>query len=139
VDALRRGLELRSAQAVQPELVAVELGAQPPRMRREDGDAVAHHQRLFDGMGDEDQREAKLVPQRKQLLLHAPAREGVERGKRLVHQQHLGLHGQRARNGHALLHATRQLVRMHVGKLCQPHLVDVERRALGGFPAAHAA
>ncbi len=139
VDALRRGLEFRAAQAVQIELVAVDLGAQPARVGRENGDAAAHHQGLFDGVGDEDQREAELLPQRQQLFLHAAARERIQRGEGLVHQQHARLHRKGAGDGHALLHAARELVRMHVGELREAHLVEVERRALGGLGAARAA
>jgi hypothetical protein len=102
-------------------------------------DAVAHHQRLFDGVRDEQQREAHLVPQLEQLLLHLAARERVERGEGLVHQQHARLHRQRAGNGHALLHAARELVRVHVGELGQADLVQVVQRALGRFLLAQRA
>jgi hypothetical protein len=133
VDALRRALELGAAQARQREAVAVDLGAHAPRVRRQQRDAVAHHQRLFDRVRDEQQREAHLVPQREQLLLHLAARERVERGEGLVHQQHARLHGERAGNGHALLHAAGELVRMHVGEPGQADLVEVVQRALGGL------
>jgi hypothetical protein len=119
--------------------VAVDLRAHAPRVRRQQRDAVAHHQRLFDGVRDEQQREAHLVPQLEQLLLHLAARERVERGEGLVHQQHARLHRQRARDGHALLHAAGELVRMHVGELGQAHLVEVVQRALGRFLLAQRA
>jgi hypothetical protein len=38
-----------------------------------------------------------------QLLAHAHAQKGVERGQRLVEQQHAGLHDERARQDDALL------------------------------------
>ncbi|MCY1225075.1 hypothetical protein D9M72_372650 [compost metagenome] len=115
--------------------MAVEFGAHAPRMRRQQRHAVAHHQRLFDRVRDEQQREAHLVPQFEQLLLHAAARERVERGKGLVHQQHARLHRQRPRDRHALLHAARELVRVHIGELREAHLVQVVQRALGRFLA----
>ena len=90
-------------------------------------------------MGDEQQREAHLVPQRQQLLLHAPACERVERGEGLVHQQHARLHRERTRDRHALLHAARELVRMHVGEFREAHLVEVVQRALGRLLAAQRA
>jgi hypothetical protein len=43
--------------------MAVHFGAHPPRVRRQQQDAVAHHQRFFDGVGDEQQGEAHLLPQ----------------------------------------------------------------------------
>ena len=46
------------------------------------------------------------------LVLKRAARERVEGGKRLVHQQDLGLDGQRARYADTLLHAAGQLRRL---------------------------
>jgi hypothetical protein len=139
VNALRRALELGTAQAFEREPMAVDLGTHAPRVRRQQRDAVADHQRFFDGVRDEQQREAHLVPQLEQFLLHLAARERIERGEGLVHQQHARLHGQRAGDGHALLHAAGELVRMHVGEPGQAHLVEVVQRAFGGFLLAERA
>ena len=49
-----------------------------------------------------------------QLFLHLAPGQRVEGGERLVHQQHRGLHGQRAGDGDALLHAAGQHVRIDV-------------------------
>ena len=49
---------------------------------------------------------------RLQLLLHQLAGLRVERGERLVHQQHFRVHDQRAREVHALLHAAGEFVRI---------------------------
>ena len=43
--------------------------------------------------------------------VHAPARQRIERGERLVHQQHLRLDRERARDLQALAHAARELRR----------------------------
>ena len=52
------------------------------------------------------------LPQADQFLLHLAARQRVERGERLVHQQDLRLHRERARDRDALLHAAGQHVRI---------------------------
>ena len=46
-----------------------------------------------------------------ELLLHHDAGLRVERAEGLVHQQHLGIEHIGARDGDALLHAARKLVR----------------------------
>jgi hypothetical protein len=84
-------------------------------------------------------REAHLFPQRLQLFLHAPARERVERGEGLVHQQDVRLHGQRAGDRHARLHAAGQRVRIGVGEARQADLVEPVQRAGLGFLALRAA
>jgi len=89
----------------------VDLRDHAPRMRGEQRDPVADAQRLLDRMGDEQQGEAHVVPQLEQFVLHAPARQRVERGEGLVHQQDARMHGQRAGDRHALLHAAGELVR----------------------------
>ena len=55
--------------------------------------------------------EAALAPQPLELVVQHVARDGVERAERLVHQQHLGVLGQRPGQRGALAHAARQLVR----------------------------
>ncbi len=62
------------------------------RVRGQQQDAVADHQRLLDRMGHEQQREGGVVPQFEQFLLHAAPGQRVQRGEGLVHQQHLGPH-----------------------------------------------
>ena len=61
-------------------------------------------------MRDEEKHLVGLLPDVEQQLLNGLAREGVERGHRLVHQQHRRIAGQRAGDAHALLHAARQLI-----------------------------
>jgi hypothetical protein len=41
----------------------------------------------------------------------------IERGKRFIHQQHTGLRGQGASNGHPLPHASGELMDVTVAKL----------------------
>jgi hypothetical protein len=56
-------------------------------------------------MGDEEDRLAAHLPYPQQFGLHDHARLGVERGKRLVHQQHFGINREGTRQVHALTHS----------------------------------
>src|SRR5262245_2698624 len=78
VDAALQRVEGGRPHVGEADMAGIELGLHPPRMRRQDQDAVADEQRLLDGMGDEDDREAHVLPQRDQLLLHLAAGERVE-------------------------------------------------------------
>ncbi|OFT87956.1 hypothetical protein HMPREF3115_15030 [Burkholderia sp. HMSC10F09] len=102
-------------------------------MRRQQQDAVADDERFLDRVRDEQQREARVVPQPQQLFLHLAARQRIERGERLVHQQHARLHRERARNGDALLHAARQRMRIRIGERAEPHLVEIVQRTFARF------
>ena len=96
--------------------------------RRHDDHAVGEQDRLLDGMGHEHHRQPGALPQLQQLLLQALARHGVQRAERLVHQDHLGVVGQHARDRHALLHPARQLMRIGIGELRQAdHLHEAVR------------
>jgi hypothetical protein len=64
-----------------------------------------------------------------QLVLQPGAGQRVQRAEGLVHQQHLGLHRQRAGDAHALLHAAADLVRALVRR-GQAHQVQRGQRAL---------
>lgn len=74
--------------------MAVYLGPNPPWVGRQQQNAIAHHQRLLNRVGDEQQGETHLFPQQQQLFLHLAPGQRVERGERLVHQQDLRLGGQ---------------------------------------------
>ena len=56
----------------------------------EDGQAVAHRERLLLVVGDVDERDPEVSLQRLQVDLHLLAELEVERAERLVEQQHLG-------------------------------------------------
>eukprot|EP01133_Synstelium_polycarpum_P008263 gene8262-9710_t len=51
MNAPRRSLELHTAEAVQVVLMAVDFRPHPPRVRRQQQDAVAHHQRISPSHG----------------------------------------------------------------------------------------
>ena len=57
----------------------------------------------------------ELAVQRADQVLQVGAGLRVDRGERLVHEQHLGLVGDRAGDRHALLHAAGELPRVALG------------------------
>src|ERR1043166_770681 len=139
VDAAMQHLERGRADVAEAEVIGVELGLDAARMRREHQDAAADEQRLLDRMRHEQYREADIVPQPAHLLLHLAPRQRIERRERLVHQQHGGLHRERARDRDALLHAAGEHVRMDVLETREVDLVEQRARVLDSFLARHAA
>ena len=69
-------------------------------------------QRLVDVVGDEDDGLAGRLLDARELVLQGVAGDRVERGERLVHQQEVGVGGERAGDPDALLLAAGQLVRV---------------------------
>ncbi len=61
-------------------------------------------------MRDEHHGGSGALPRALDLLLKQLSRVGIEGGKGLVHEHHLGLHDERAGDGCARSHATRELV-----------------------------
>eukprot|EP01022_Parablepharisma_sp_SALTPOND_P008982 TRINITY_DN1374_c0_g5_i1.p2 TRINITY_DN1374_c0_g5~~TRINITY_DN1374_c0_g5_i1.p2 ORF type:complete len:1491 (+),score=638.18 TRINITY_DN1374_c0_g5_i1:28616-33088(+) len=86
---------------------------------------VAQVDRFFHVMGHQDHGDALGLPDAVQLLLQVGAGHGVKRTEGLVQQQDLGFTHQRAGNGHALRHATRQLVRIGCLETLQAHQGDM--------------
>src|SRR6058998_639473 len=95
-----------------------------PGPRAHDEDAVGEEQRFLDVVCDEQHRTRRFLPDLEQQRLHVGSCLGVERTERLVHQDHLGPHGQRARDRDALLHAARQRVGIGVLEPREPHRLD---------------
>ena len=92
-----------------------------PRARPHEDDAIGEAHGLADVVRDEDDRLARGAPDALDLALQDLARLRVERGERLVHQQHGGIGRQRARDGAALAHAARELVRVAVLEAPEVH------------------
>ena len=99
------------------ELVLVGDSTRPRRHHDEPG---GHEQRFLHAVGDEEHDLSGLLPHVEDQLLHGLAREGVERAERLVHEQHVGVAGQRAGEADALLHAAGELVDGVVLEVRQP-------------------
>ena len=101
-------------------------------------DAVRQRERLGLVVRHVHERDAGLLLQVDELDLHLLAQLGVECGERLVEQQHRRLGDQRARDGHALALAARQLVRKAPAEALQADVLqrlgdaarDVARRRL---------
>ena len=77
-----------------------------------DDHGVAHGQGLLLVVRYIYERDAQLLLDALELVLHVLAQPQVERAQRLVEQQHLGAVDQRAGDGHALLLAAGELVRL---------------------------
>ena len=110
-----------------------------PRPRAHHHDLVAERDGLVDAVGDEHDRLAGVGPDPQQLLLQHRLGQLVERRERLVHEQHLGVVGERAGERHALLHAARQLMRVGVGELAEPGLVEPLADHVAPFARGHLA
>ncbi len=96
-----------------------------------DGDPVAHRQRLFLVVRDEDEGHADVLLERLQLDLEILAQAGVERPERLVQEQHPGPQHERARERDALLLAAGELVRLSPLEAGELHeLEHLRHRAL---------
>src|SRR5215471_19044869 len=89
-----------------------ELGEDAAGPRGHYHDPLREIDRLEYRMGDEDDGLAQRLPERQQVVVEAKARDLVERGERLVHQQQLRLGDERARDRGAHLHPTRELARV---------------------------
>ena len=91
--------------------------------------------RLLDVVRDHQDGVAELRVDLHDLLLQVRARQRVECAERLVEQQHLGLHRERARNADALLHAAGNLAGLLVTRRascprargCAPSIRDARR------------
>ena len=118
-----------------------DLGRDPAGVRGEDEDAVAHQHRLFDVVGDHQDRldrDAPLLPQVEQVGAQRLGGQHVERGERLVHQQDLRLHDQRAGEADALAHAAGKLLRIGGFEAVEADDVDRLQRALARLVVRHA-
>src|SRR5262245_18936593 len=92
------------------------LGEDAAGPRRHHDDPLGEIDRLEYRMGDEDDGLAQRLPEREQVIVEAKARDLVERGERLVHQQELRLGDERTRDRGAHLHAAGELARIALRK-----------------------
>ena len=77
-------------------------------------DAVGDVDRLLDRVGDEDEGLVLVGAQPDQVFLEFPPVLLVDRRKRFIEEQHVGIDRQRPRQADALAHAARKLVRIFV-------------------------
>ena len=107
----RTGDDVARARPGQVDAEGVAHAAGP---RRQHHDLVGQEDRLVDVVGDEEDGEVEVLPQRQQPLLHAQARLRVERGEGLVEQDHVLVAEQRPQQRRALPHAARERRRIVV-------------------------
>ena len=93
----------------------------------EQDDALAEAGGLAHVVGDEDDRAAGRAPDALELLVQQVARDGVERGERLVHEQHGTVLREGARERDALAHAAGELVRALLGGIREVDGVEQRR------------
>ena len=87
-DLLAQLAEARGGRRSRARQVDRELRLDPSRPVGHHDDAVAEQERLVDRVRDQQHGLAVRLPERDELLLQQRARLGVQRGQRLVHQQH---------------------------------------------------
>ncbi len=92
--------------------------------RRHDDHAIGEQDRLLDRVRDKDHGELGAGPKLQQFLLQPFARHGIERPERLVHKDDLRIVGEHTRDGHALAHAARKLVRIGIREFGQADHLD---------------
>ena len=118
-------------------LLALAVGGelhQPPRM--EDRDSVRHLHRLVDVVAHEKNGLAELLLHAQEFVLDRFAVDGIERGKRLVHQKHRRIDRERAGYADALRLAPRQHVRIAVHEISRRQREESEQ-LFGALPPAH--
>ena len=98
-------------------------------------DPLGEHGGVLEVVGDEQRRESELAQQLAQLAAHLGLRVRVERGERLVEQQHLRVARERAGERDALALAAGELVGLRVRERVDvqalEQLVDARRAAVG--------
>src|SRR3990170_6266661 len=92
-------------------------------------DLVRQGDRLDQVVGHEDDRLPGALPEAKEFVLQDNARLRVQRPKRLVHQDDVGLVDERAGEGGAVAHPAGQLVGIVVLEAAQPDALDESLRA----------
>ncbi len=140
VNALDQIAELLRFALARVRQVDVHFADHPPGIRSEDDDAVGHEHGFFDVVRHQQNAAGgnlALRPQIEQVGAQGLGGEHVERGERLVHQQHVGVDDQRAGEAHALAHAARKLARIGGLKPVQTDEVDGGQRAGATFCRRH--
>src|SRR5579864_2067952 len=91
----------------------------------EEGNAIAQPYRLADVVRHKNHSPSGFGPDALQFVVQQVASLSVKCGEGLVHQQHVGLGGQRARQSHTLPHSARKLMDVAVLELRQMNQAEV--------------
>ena len=98
-----------------------------------DRDTGPEADRFIQIVGDEQGGLVQLLGELEELVLQLAPDQGIEGAEGLVHEEHVGVRGERAREPHPLLHAAGELGRKTVLEAVE---TDHREHALGDLPAA---
>jgi len=79
------------------------------------------------------------LPELDQLAAQILGGQHIERGKRLVHEEHLGLDHQGARETNTLFHPAGQFLGVGVFETVEPNRIEDTHAALGALSGGNAA
>ncbi len=88
-------------------------------------DAIGEQDGFIDFVGHHDRRYMVFFADLHQLFLQVATGKGIQRPKRFIQQQQLGLDGKGTGDRHPLLHPPRQLIGWLVCRVAQSHHVNV--------------
>ncbi len=118
-----------------------DLAHHAPRLSGENQQAVAHLHCLFDVVRHQQHRldrQLPLAPQVEEVVAQRFGRQHIESGKRLIHEQDVGMNHQRAREAHPLAHAAGELARIGGLEAVEADEVDRLQRAPAHLRHRHA-
>ena len=121
--------------------VDLDLGGDAAGIGREHQDAVAHQHRFLDVVRHHQHRldrQPAFDPEIDQVGAQRLGGQHVERRERLVHQQQVGMHHQRAGKADALAHAARQFLGVGGFEAVEADQVDRRQRARAALGAVDA-
>ena len=116
----------------------LDLAQDPARIAAEHQDAIAHQHRLLDVVSHQDDAldgHPAFGPEIEEVGAQSLRRQYIERRERLVHEQDVRMHDQRARESHPLAHAARQLARIGGLEAVETDEIDRRQRALTNLGA----
>src|ERR1041385_1455891 len=101
------------------------------------GELVAHRERALHVVRDDDARDAELLLEPGDEVVHPRRVDGIQARRGLVVQDDFGANGDRARQRDALLHAARQVCWPHQLDTRKAHELERPRHALVDLLLAH--
>ena len=119
-----------------------EVGVDVRRVAAEHDDAIGEDDGFFDVVRDDENRARRnfvAEPELEQFAAQRFGGEHVERGERLVHEEHFGLNDECAGDADALFHAAREFFRIGALESVEADGVDDAQRALVALDRRHAA
>jgi hypothetical protein len=124
-DSLGHGGDLGIFDVARPRQRDRKLSFDTARPVAQNENAIAEADRFAHIVSDEDDGLSGLAPNALKLVVKQVAGLRIESGEWFIHQQNVGLHGQGASQRHALLHATRKLMRMVFLELSETNEIQV--------------